>query len=146
MEFSVGDFVFVKDNPLRNVVRFRRAGKLAPRFIGPFPILDRIGKLAYRVELPARLSGVHNVFHVSHLRKYVHDPSIIIEPAQQDDLEIQPNLTILRRPIRIIDRGTKQLTIKVVNLIKVQQSDDVRDCTWETDDCIREPNPELLFW
>ena len=61
--------VFFKVSPLRNVGRFGSVGKLAPRFVGPFPIKERIGQMAYRVEFPARLSGVHDVFHVSHLRK-----------------------------------------------------------------------------
>ena len=72
---------------------------------------------------------MHNVFHVSHLRKYVHDPSMIVEPGQQFDLEIQPNLTILRWPIRIVARDIKRLRKKVVNLVKVQWSGDDRDYT-----------------
>ena len=68
LEFEVGDWVFLKVSPLRNVVRFGSAGKLAPRFVGLFPISEKIGKMAYRVEPPKRLVGVHNVFHVSHLR------------------------------------------------------------------------------
>ena len=69
LEFEIGDMVFVKVSPLRNVVRFGSVGKLAPRFVGPFPIKERIGRMAYRVELPDRLSGVHDVFHVSILHK-----------------------------------------------------------------------------
>ena len=69
LEFEVGDMVFIKVSPLCNVVRFGVVGKLAPRFVGPFPITERIGQMAYKVELPERLAGVHNVFHVSHLRK-----------------------------------------------------------------------------
>ena len=96
------------------------------------------------MELPNGLSDVHNVFHVSHLRKYVHDPSMIIKPGQQVDLEVQPNLTILRRPIRIVARDIKRLRKKIVNLVKVQWSGDVRDCTWETEDYIRDSYPELM--
>merc|ERR1712080_713466 len=66
LEFDIWDMVFVKVSPLRNVVRFGAVGKLAPRFVGPFPITERIGRMAYRVELPDRLSGVHDVFNVSH--------------------------------------------------------------------------------
>ena len=66
LEFEVGDKVFLKVSPLRNVVRFGSAGKLAPRFVGLFPIIKKIGKMAYRVQLPERVAGVHNVFHVSH--------------------------------------------------------------------------------
>ena len=67
LEFDVGDMVFVKISPLKHMVRFGSKGKLAPRFVGPFPIVERIGKLAYRLELPEKMSSVHNVFHVSFL-------------------------------------------------------------------------------
>ena len=66
IEFEVGDLAFIKVSPLRNVVCFGSVGKLVPRFVGPFPITERIGQMAYRVKLPARLPGVHDVFHVSH--------------------------------------------------------------------------------
>jgi hypothetical protein len=91
LEFSMGDQVFFKISPLKNVVRFGRRGKLASRFIGPFRILERVGPLAYRVDLPEKLSGVHNVFHVSHLRKYLHDPSLIVQPALSENLDVKPN-------------------------------------------------------
>ena len=67
LEFEVGDKVFLIVSPLRNAIRFGSVRKLAPRFVGSFPIIEKIGKMAYRVELPERLAGVHNVFHVSHL-------------------------------------------------------------------------------
>lgn len=69
LEFAVGDLVFVKLSLLRNVVRFGSRGKLTSKIIGPFPILERIGSLARRVDLPKKMAGVHNVFHVSYLRK-----------------------------------------------------------------------------
>ena len=77
LEFSVGDRLFIKVSPIKDVVRFRKSGKLAPRYVGPFQIIERIGKLEYRLELPSSMAGVHNVFHVSHLRKYVHDPETV---------------------------------------------------------------------
>lgn len=85
MKFSVRDSVFLKVSPMRGVVRFERARKLAPRYKGPFSFLKRIGPLPYRVQLPERLSGVHDVFHVSHLRKHVYDSKQIIETAAHDD-------------------------------------------------------------
>ena len=73
LEFNIGDMVFVKVSPLRNVVRFGSVGKLAPRSVGVFPITERIGQMTYRVKFPKKLGGVHDVFHVSHLRKCLHD-------------------------------------------------------------------------
>ena len=74
-EFEVGDHVFLKVNPKRGVVRFGKRGKLSPRFIGPFEILERMGSVAYRLALPPSMSGVREVFHVSMLREYTPDPA-----------------------------------------------------------------------
>lgn len=81
LEFEVDDLVFVKISPLKRVMRFGNAEKLTPRFVGPFKILEQIGKLAYKVKLPEKIVGVNNVFHVSHLRKCVHDSAIVVEPS-----------------------------------------------------------------
>ncbi|KAL6125247.1 hypothetical protein ACLB2K_073306 [Fragaria x ananassa] len=75
LEFQVGDWVFLKLSPWKGVVRFGKRGKLSPRYIGPYEIIVRVGSLAYRLALPSELSRIHNVFHVSMLRKYIADPS-----------------------------------------------------------------------
>ena len=79
LEFEVGDHVFLKVRPKRGVVRFDKRGKLSPRFIGPFEILERVGTVAYRLALPPSMSGVHEVFHVSMLRKYALDPAHVVD-------------------------------------------------------------------
>ena len=79
LEFEVGDHVFLKVMPNRGVVRFGKRGKLLPRFIGPFEILERVGIVAYRLALPPSMSGVHKVFHVSMLRKYALDPTHVVD-------------------------------------------------------------------
>ena len=79
LEFEVGDHIFLKVKPKRGVVRSGKRGKLSPRFIGPFEILERIGVVAYRLALPPNMSGVHEVFHVSMLRKYTPDPSHVVD-------------------------------------------------------------------
>ncbi len=119
MKFVVGDQVFFMVSPLRNAIRFAHRGKLAPRSVGPFRILERISSLAYRLDLPEKFAGVHNVFHVLHLRRYLHEPSLIIQPSALDSLDIEPNLTVERKPLRIVDRGTKQPRRKYANLVKV---------------------------
>ena len=78
LEFEAGDHVFLKVMPKRGVIRFGKQGKLSPRFIGPFEILERVGAVAYRLALPPSLSGVHEVFHVSMLRKYTPDPAHVV--------------------------------------------------------------------
>ena len=79
LEFEVRDHVFLKVIPKRGVVRFGKRGKLSPRFIGPFEILERVGIVAYRLALPPNMSGVHEVFHVSMLRKYTPDPAHVVD-------------------------------------------------------------------
>ena len=79
LEFEVGDHIFLKVTPKRGVVRFGKRGTLSPRFIGPFEILERIGVVAYRLALPPSMSGVHEVFHVSMLRKYTSDPAHVVD-------------------------------------------------------------------
>ena len=79
LEFKVGDHVFLKVMPKRGVVRFDKRGKLVPRYIRPFEILKRVGTVAYWLALPPRLSGVHEVFHVSMLRKYTPDPALVVD-------------------------------------------------------------------
>ena len=100
MEFQVGDHVFLRVSPLRGVRRFEKKGKLSPRFIGPFEILERIGQVAYRLALPPSLSGVHDVFHVSILRNYVLDPTHVLK---YEDLELQTDLSYEERLVQILD-------------------------------------------
>ena len=73
LEFQVGDLVMLKVSPMKGVQRFGRRGKLAPRYIGPFQILERIGAVSYRLDLPASMSSIHSVFHISMLKKHLHD-------------------------------------------------------------------------
>ena len=93
LEFEVGDHVFLKVMPRRGVVRFGKRGKLSPRFIGPFEILERVGTFAYRLALPPSMSGVHEVFHVSMLRKYTPDPAHVVDWGQ---IEVDTNGTLRR--------------------------------------------------
>ncbi|XP_074291745.1 uncharacterized protein LOC141618540 [Silene latifolia] len=79
IEFAVGDKVLLKVSPMRGVMRFGKRGKLSQKFIGPYEILDRVRELAYRLALPPVLNRVHNVFHVSQLRKYISYPSHVLE-------------------------------------------------------------------
>ena len=146
LKFSIGDVVFVKISLLKSVIQFGRRGKLAPRFVGPFPVLEQIGNLAYKVELPEKMAGVHNVFHVSQLRKFVHDPDVTISPDQLADVEVEPEAVGNHRPMRIVGNDTKQLRRKAVKLVKFQWGENENDCTWETKESIRKTYPELFAW
>ena len=100
LEFEVGDHVFLKVMPKRGVVRFGKRGKLSPRFIGPFEILERIGTIAYRLALPPSMSGVHKVFHVSMLRNYTPNPAHVVDWRQ---IEVDTNETFEEGPECILD-------------------------------------------
>ncbi|XP_021690544.1 uncharacterized protein LOC110672159 [Hevea brasiliensis] len=90
VEFAVGDYVFLKVSSMKGVMRFRKEGKLPTRYIGPFEVIDRVGTVANQLELSPSLSHVHPVFHISMLRKYVPDPSHVLQP---DVVELNENLT-----------------------------------------------------
>lgn len=109
LEFHVGDMVFLKVSPWKGVIRFGKKGKLSPRYIGPFEVLEKVGEVAYRVALPPRLAGVHNVFHVSMLRKYVHSLSHVID---YEPLQIREDFSYEEIPIQILDSKEKKVAYK----------------------------------
>jgi hypothetical protein len=99
--FQVNGHVYLKASPMKGVNRFGVKGKLAPRFIGPFLILERYGSVAYRLQLPETLSAVHNVFHVSQLKKCLRIPDRTIDVV---DVDLEPDLTYSEHPIRVLDQ------------------------------------------
>ena len=142
LEFEVGDHVFLKVMPKRGVVRFGKRGKLSPRFIGPFEILERVGTVAYRLALPPSMSGVHEVFHVSMLRKYAPDPTHVVDWGQ---IEIDTDGTFEEGPVRIVDSRDQVLQRKTVRLVKVLWIHyGVEEFTWEREDTMRATYPFLF--
>jgi hypothetical protein len=128
--FLVGDYVYLKVSPMKGVSHFGVKGKLAPRYIGPFLILERYGLVAYRLQLPETLSAVHNVFHVSQLKKCLWVPDRTIEVI---DIVLEPNLTYSEHPIRVLDQKdwvTQRKTLKFYKIQWNQHSED--EATWET--------------
>ncbi|KAL0562069.1 hypothetical protein IC582_002519 [Cucumis melo] len=142
LEFEIGDKVFLKVAPMKGVLRFERRGKLSPRFVGPFEILERIGPVAYRLALPPSLSAVHDVFHISMLRKYVPDPSHVVD---YEPLEIDENLSYVEQPVEVLAREVKTLRNKQIPLVKVLwRNHRVEEATWEREDDMRSRYPELF--
>ena len=125
----MGDHVFLKVMPKRGVVRFGRRGKLAPRYIGPFEILKRVGTIAYQLALSPSFSGVHEVFHVSMLRKYTLDPAHVVDWG---GIVVDIDGTFEEGPMRIMDSRDQVLRRKTVRLMKVLwQHRGVEEATWE---------------
>ncbi|KAC9949399.1 hypothetical protein E3N88_45037 [Mikania micrantha] len=142
IEFQVGDFVLLKVSPWKGVIRFRKRGKLSPRFIGPFKIIARVGEVAYRLELPEELSGIHNTFHVSYLRKCLADESAYVP---LEDIEIDDKLNYVEKPVAILDRKVKQLRNKSLNQVKVQWKNRTgSEITWESENEMRKYYPFLF--
>ncbi|XP_075483798.1 uncharacterized protein LOC142523951 [Primulina tabacum] len=142
LEFQVGDYVFLKVSPFRGTMRFGHKGKLAPRYIGPYMIVERIGTLAYRLDLPPSLYLIHNVFHVSMLRKYEPDPSHILNV---EDVELDSSLSYVEHPMQILDRKERQLRNKTIPLVLVQWSRHGREeSTWELEAKMRQEWPHLF--
>ncbi|KAK5839433.1 hypothetical protein PVK06_008221 [Gossypium arboreum] len=142
IEYQVGDKVFLKVSPWKKVLRFGRKGKLSPRFIGPYEVSERVGPVAYRLILPPELERIHNVFHVSMLRRYRSDPSHVIAPSE---IEIQPNLSYEEEPVRIMMREVKELRNKKIPLVKVLwHKHGIEEATWELEDSMKERYPSLF--
>jgi hypothetical protein len=132
LEFQVGEKVFLKVSPTKGVKRFGMQGKLDPRYIGPYEILRRVGEVAYELALPPQLAKVHNVFHVSQLRRYVFDPSHIL---QHEPIQLVESLQYEEKPVRIVGREVRKLRSRTIPLVKVLWSgQDDDSATWEKED------------
>ena len=128
--------------PKRGVVRFGRHGKLLPRFIGPFEILERIGSVAYLLALPPSMLGLHEVFHVSMLRKYTPDPAHVVDWGQ---IEVDTDGTFEEEPVCIVDSRDQVLRRKTVRLVRVLwRHCGVEESTWEREDTMRATYPFLF--
>ena len=138
----MGDKVLLKVAPMKGVLRFEKKGKLSPRFVGPFEILERIGLIAYCLALLPSLSAVYDVFHVSMLRKYVTDPSHVVD---YKPLEIDENLSYAEQQVEILVREVKMLRNRGIPLVKVLwRNHKVEEATWEREDDMRACYSELF--
>ena len=128
--------------PKRGVVRFNKRGKLSPRFIGPFEILERVGTVAYRLALLPSMSGVHEVFHISMLRKYTPDLAHVVDWGQ---IEVDTDETFEEGLVCIVDSRDEVLRCKTVRLVRVLwQNYGVEESTWECEDTMRATYPFLF--
>jgi hypothetical protein len=142
LTFEEGDYVYLKVSPIRGLHRFKVKGKLSPCYIGPFKILERKGEVAYQLELPARLSEVHNVFHISQLKKCLRVPE---EQLPLEELDVQEDLTYTEHPVKILDTMERITRSKRIQMCKVQWSHHAEDeATWEQEDELQADFPQLF--
>jgi hypothetical protein len=132
LEFEVGDHVYLRVSPMKGVRRFGIKGKLAPCYIGPYPIIDKYGPTSYQVELPAKLSGVHNVFHVSQLKRCLKPPTVVVI---EDTIPLEPDLTYKAYPIKILDQQDRVTRNKTTRFHKIQWNEHSKaEAMWERED------------
>jgi hypothetical protein len=131
-EYQVGETVYLRVSPKKGVQRFGVKGKLAPRYIGPYEITESCGPVAYCIRLPERFAAIHNVFHVSQLRKCAHEPEMRV--INEANAWIQPNLSLVEHPMRILDSKERKTRRKFVTMYKILWSQHTEEeATWETE-------------
>ncbi|KAJ8748557.1 hypothetical protein K2173_003458 [Erythroxylum novogranatense] len=142
IEYQLGDKVFLKVSPWKHILRFGKKGKLSLRFIGPYEILKRVGPVAYQLALPEELARLHDVFHVSMLRRYRSD---VTQKIPVQEIQVQPDLSCEEGPISILAREVKQLRSKSVPLVKVLwQHHGLKEATWEPEEIMKTQYPQLF--
>ena len=131
----IGEKVFLKVSPWKKVIRFGNKGKLSPRFIGQYGVIENMGPVTYRLALPPKLEKIHNVFHVSMLRRYRLDLSYVVS---SETIELRPDLTYEEEPVDILTREMKELRNKRIPLVKVLwRNHKTKEATWESEEAMR---------
>ncbi|GJW70087.1 putative reverse transcriptase domain-containing protein [Tanacetum coccineum] len=142
LEFEVGDHVLLKASPWKGVIRFGKKGKLAPRYVRPFEILERIGPVAYRLRLPEELSGVHDTFHVSNLKKCLADANLHVP---LNEIKVDKSLRFVEEPVEIMDHEIRSLKRSRISLVKVRWNSKLGSkFTWEREDHMKSKYPQLF--
>ena len=145
--YEIGDRAYLRVSPLRGIKRFGIKGKLAPRFIGPYRVLARKGEVSYQLELPEALSAVHNVFHVSQLKKC--HPEMVDTPLRDtvplEEVQLENDLTYEEKPVKILETAERTTRTKTIRFCKVKWSHHTEEeATWEREDDIREDYPHIF--
>ncbi|GJS29034.1 hypothetical protein Tco_0489654 [Tanacetum coccineum] len=142
LEFEVGDGVMLKVSPWKGVVHFGKKSKLAPRYVGPFEILERIGPVAYRLRLSEELSGLHDTFHVSNQKKCLADASLHVP---LDEIKVDKTLHFVEEPVEIMDREIKSLKHSKISPVKVRWNSKCGpEFTWEREEYMKSKYPQLF--
>ncbi|KAI3772310.1 hypothetical protein L6452_03492 [Arctium lappa] len=142
IEFQIGDKVMLKVSPWKGVVRFGKKGKLKPRFVGPFIITGRVGEVAYELDLPESLHGIHPTFHMSNLKKCLAKADIVVP---LEDIQVDEKLSYIEVPVAITDLKIKKLRNKEIRLVKVQwKFHQGQESTWEVEADMKSQYPHLF--
>jgi hypothetical protein len=141
--FEVEDYVYLKVSPTKGVQRFGVKGKLAPCYIGSYEVTEVCGPVAYRIQLPERFSAVHNVFHLTQLKKGMHVPKN--EMITEANAWIEPDFSLIEHPLRVLDRKERKTRRQTVRMYKIQWSHHTEEeATWETEEYLNTKYPSFL--
>jgi hypothetical protein len=142
-QFEVGNYVYLKVSPTKGVQRFRVKGKLAPRYIGPYEIVEVCGPVGYCIRLPERFSAVHNVFHVTQLKKGVPVPET--EVIREANAWIEPDMSLIEHPMRVLDIKQRKTRTQTIRMYKIQWSHHTEEeANWETEEYLNTKYPGFL--
>jgi hypothetical protein len=142
LQFQVGDYVYLRVSPTKGVRRFSIKGKLAPRYVGPFEIIEAYGPVAYKIRLPTQLAAIHDIFHISQLKKCI---KVATEVLETQAIEIEPDLSYIEQPLQILDtkeRSTRRKKIKMYKILWDHHT--AEEATWETEDYLQKNFPNFL--
>ena len=142
IRYEIGEKVFLKVSPWKKVMRFEKKGKLSPRFIWPYEVIEKVGPMAYILAVPPDLEKIHNVFHASMLRRYRSNPSHVVS---SETIELRSDLTYEEEPIEILAWEVKELRNKKILIVKVLwRNHKTEEATWESEETMRQQYPQLF--
>jgi hypothetical protein len=132
LEFEVGDHVYLRVSPMKGMKRFGVKGKVAPRYIGPFPILEKCGSVAYKLDLPPSLAGVHDILHVPQLKKYL---KALVDVVLPEVTPLEADLSYPKHPIKVLDQKDHVTRCKTIKFFKIHWSNhSEEEAIWESED------------
>jgi hypothetical protein len=143
LEFEVGNHVYLRVSPMKGMKRFGVKGKLAPRYIGSFPILEKCGTVAYKLDLPPSLTGVHNIFHMSQLKKCLKAHVDVMLP---EVTPLEADLSYPEHPIKVLDQKDRVTRRKIIKFFKIQWSNhSEEEATWESKYFLHSHHPDFVL-
>jgi hypothetical protein len=143
LEFEIGDHVYLRVSSMKGVKRFGGKGKLAPCYIGPLPILKKCGSVAYKLDLPPSLAVVHDIFHVSQLKKCLKAPVDVVLP---EVTPLEADLSYPEHPIKVLDQNDRVMRHKTIKFFKIQWSNHTeKEATWESEDFLCSHHPDFVL-
>jgi hypothetical protein len=143
LEFEDGNHVYLRVSPMKGMKTFGVKGKLAPRYIRSFPILEKCGTVAYKLDLPLSLARVHDIFHVSQLKKCLKAPMDVVLP---EVTPLEADLSYPEHPIKVLDQKDRVTRRKTIKFFKIQWSNhSEEEAIWESENFLHSHHPDFVL-